>query len=70
MIGRTGVVKILEINAFPSISTHSPNPKKEQIYSEVLSKAFQLVSRKVQGTKRKLLESAINKGAIDEEFAV
>lgn len=70
MIGRAGSIKILEINAFPSITTHTPNPKKELVYSEVLGRAFKIISSKVQGTKKKLLESAINKGKIDEVYAI
>jgi len=70
MIGRTGTLKVLEINAFPNISTHASNPKKEGIYSEVLQKMSNLIAGKVHGTKRKLLESAINLGEINELFAI
>jgi hypothetical protein len=61
---------ILEINAFPSISTHVRNPKKEAIYEEMLLRAMKLVELKVRNTKLKIIEGIQAKGEIDEYSAI
>lgn len=62
MIGRAGTLKILELNSFPNFATQNPNPKKLNIYAEVLSKASEIIARKVKGTEMKLLEGVIKNG--------
>ena len=65
-----GKIKVLEINAFPSISTYDQNLKKNQIYKEMLSRALKFVDVKVRQTKLKIIEGILGKGEIDEIYAI